>query len=469
MQPYSGSLPGATLSDSMNFLRTTERSLLKYYVSCIALGAAVAVGVAAINSEWEYTPRLMNGLIVVLALALVAELSSVRMHIGTSTMSIVHIPLIAATFLFQPLFAMLVGAVTLLTVEALVRRKPLIKIVFNVSKEILALGVAASVYHVLGGRYSVDQFEVRPQALVGAALAYSAATSLAVSFAVSLSEGLDFGETWMRVYGGSLVYDLLSTPLPALLAYLYVWKELIGVVALAVPLFVVRHIYVQNLRLEQSGRELLELMVKNIEARDPYTSGHSQRVSQYARIVAKEAGMSIRHVEQIATAALLHDVGKTYEEYGGLIRKEGKLTPEEKKLLQSHPVRSAELVTTISALRGTVERAVRHHHENFDGTGYPDGLAREDIPIGARVIMIADTLDAMTTDRPYRKALAFERVVEEIRRQSGTQFDPRLVEIVLKSAAIRRLVASTSQAAAAMSPVAFDRATSSPRQARVVV
>jgi putative nucleotidyltransferase with HDIG domain len=432
--------------------------LLKVYVSTVVVGAAVALVVAAWNQEWAAPTRLVNGLIVILALALVAELSSVSMHIGTTSMSIVHIPLIASAFLFPPILAMLVGGVTLLIVEALVRRKPLIKIVFNVSKEILALGVAAWVYRLLGGRYSVEKFDLVPQALVGAALAYSAVTSLAVSLAVSLSEGLDFGETWLRVYGGSLVYDLFSTPLPAFLAYLYVWKELFGVVALAVPLFVVRHIYVQNLRLEQSSRELLELMVKNIEARDPYTSGHSQRVSQYARVVAKEAGMSIRHVEQIATAALLHDVGKTYEEYGTLIRKEGKLTAEEKRLLQSHPVRSAELVSTISTLRGIIEKAVRHHHENFDGSGYPDGLSGEDIPVGARIIMIADTIDAMTTDRPYRTALTFERVVEEVRRFSGQQFDPRLADLVIHSTGLRRLVAQASENARHALPTPMNRA-----------
>jgi HD-GYP domain-containing protein (c-di-GMP phosphodiesterase class II) len=91
-----------------------------------------------------------------------------------------------------------------------------------------------------------------------------------------------------------------------------------------------------------------------------------------------------------------------------------------------------------------VEEAVRHHHENFDGTGYPDGLAGEAIPIGARVIMIADTLDAMTTDRPYRRALPFERVLEEVRKYSGRQFDPQLAGLVAKSPAIRRLV--TAQA-----------------------
>src|SRR5206468_4156517 len=151
-------------------------------------------------------------------------------------------------------------------------------------------------------------------------------------------------------------------------------------------------------QLVQANRDLLELMVKAIEARDPYTSGHSQRVSQYARILAKEAGLSGKQVEQITTAALLHDVGKIYEDYAPLLRKEGKLTPEERRLLQSHPSRSAELVTTISKLKGPVADAVRYHHENFDGSGYPDGVAGENIPIGARIIMLADTLDAMTTD-----------------------------------------------------------------------
>jgi putative nucleotidyltransferase with HDIG domain len=233
---------------------------------------------------------------------------------------------------------------------------------------------------------------------------------------------------------------------------------LAGVAALVVPLFIVRHIYSINLQLEQANRDLLELMVKNIEARDPYTSGHSQRVSQYARILARAAGISFRQVELIATAALLHDVGKTYSEYAPLLLKEGRLTTEEKNLLQTHPVRSAELVGTISTLRGAVEEAVRHHHENFDGSGYPDGLAGEGIPLGARVIMIADTLDAMTTDRPYRKALPFERVIEEFQRLAAKQFDPHLVELVIESPAIRRLVAAGAHAPPEPMPAAFNRA-----------
>lgn len=420
--------------------------LLKFYVSAVAAGAVLALVMGVWGQAWDSSPAFGNGLIAILAVALAAELSSVNVQVGTATMSIAFIPFLAATLLFSPLWAMILGGLTFFIADVTVRRKPWIKVVFNASKEVLALGLAASVYQLLGGRPSVNHFDVVPGAILGAVVAYSAAASAAVSLAVSLSEGLRFPEAWTRIFGASAIYDLFATPIPALLAYLYVKWELWGVAALTAPLFVVRHVYVQNLRLQQASRDLLELMVKQIEARDPYTSGHSQRVSQYARVLAKEAGLSWKQVDQISTAALLHDVGKVYDEFGPLLRKEGKLTVEEKELLQTHPVKSADLVYTISSLRGVVEKAVRHHHESFDGTGYPDGLSGQDIPIGARIIMIADTLDAMTTDRPYRNALSFDRVVEEFRKYSGRQFDPRLADLATRSTGIRRLVQTVSSA-----------------------
>jgi HD-GYP domain-containing protein (c-di-GMP phosphodiesterase class II) len=110
------------------------------------------------------------------------------------------------------------------------------------------------------------------------------------------------------------------------------------------------------------------------------------------------------------------------------------------------------LIGTISTLKGAVELAVRHHHENYDGTGYPDGLRGEEIPVGSRIIMIADTLDAMTTDRPYRKALHFDRVIEEFRKYSARQFDPRLADLAIRSQAIRRLVGAASPEAVQVAP-----------------
>ncbi len=374
---------------------TSGSGLIKRYVFWVGAGAAFALALSSLGQDWSVSPKLLNGLIAILAVGLAAELSSMSVSVGSSLISIAFIPYLGAAFLFPPALAMSVVGLTVFVVEALVRRKPWIKIIFNTAKEVLAVGLGGAVYVLLGGRPSVSEFQYTIPAVLGAGVAYSAANSVAVSLAVSLTEGPGFGEAWLGIYGGSMVYDLFATPIPAVLAYLYVRWELGGLVALTVPLFIVRHIYVQNLRLEQSNRELLDLMVKQVELVEPYTSGHSKRVAHYARTLAKEAG-----------------------------------------------------IHGITSLRGPVEKSVRHHHENFDGTGYPDGLAGEGIPIGARIIMIADTLDAMTTDRPYRSALPFERVLDEVRRHSGRQFDPQLAELVVRSPAIRRLVAAQTRSVA---------------------
>jgi putative nucleotidyltransferase with HDIG domain len=261
-----------------------------------------------------------------------------------------------------------------------------------------------------------------------------------VAIAVALSSGLSAKETWDRIIGKYVVGDLVASFLAMLLVFVYVQLQIVGLAVVILPLFFIRHVYQMNAELERKNEELLEVLVERIEASDPYTSGHSRRVAEFARIITREMGQSARVVDQIAKAALLHDVGKAYAEFASLLRKETRLTPEERIIMQSHPVRSAELVGRISDLRGTVQDAIRHHHENYDGTGYPDGLAGEKIPFGARIIMLADTLDAMTTDRPYRRALSFERVVEEVRKYSGRQFDPQIAAVMLRSAAIRRLV-----------------------------
>jgi HD-GYP domain-containing protein (c-di-GMP phosphodiesterase class II) len=252
-----------------------------------------------------------------------------------------------------------------------------------------------------------------------------------VALAVSWTTDISIREAWARILGDSLLYDLVSSSLAIVLAFLFTKLQIVGLAVLVLPLFFVRHMYQMNLQVERVNRELLELMVKAIEARDPYTSGHSVRVSEYARP---------KQVDQIGTAALLHDVGKIHEDFAPLLRKAGRLTPEERMLMQDHPVRSADLASTIADFRGKVQTDIRNHHENYDGTGYPDGLAGESIPIGARIIMIADTIDAMTTDRPYRKALTLSKALEEMAKYAGQQFDPKLVELVTKSPSIRRLL-----------------------------
>jgi HD-GYP domain-containing protein (c-di-GMP phosphodiesterase class II) len=148
----------------------------------------------------------------------------------------------------------------------------------------------------------------------------------------------------------------------------------------------------------------------------------------------------------------LHDVGKIHEEFAPLLRKESRLTPEETALMQTHSSRSADLVGIISKFRGLVQDSVRHHHERWDGQGYPDGLSGKTIPLPARIILISDTIDAMTTDRPYRKRLGLEVVIAELQKWKGTQFDPDLVDVAVGSVAVRRLISGVASQIALNQP-----------------
>src|SRR5436309_13086353 len=136
-------------------------------------------------------------------------------------------------------------------------------------------------------------------------------------------------------------------------------------------------------------------MVKAMEARNPATSGHSLWASECGLAIARELRLSASDVDEVKRAALLHDVGKIYEEFAPLLRKEGKLTPEERMTMRTHVIRSAQHVETATRLRGSVQAMIRHHHDNFDGAGYRDGVTSNDIPMGGRIVMIADTIDAV--------------------------------------------------------------------------
>ena len=412
-------------------------------LACISAGA-LAVFVVP---EWQVpdpqNSRFWNGLLAFTALAIACDswfLPIARVPFAKLSSSVAFIPFLASVSLFGHPWPMIMGGLTAVVVHGFLLRKTLLRLLFNITQYMLAVGLGGVVYRALGGTVGVDVFSFHLAPFAGLVLTFFVVNQLSVSFAVSATTGVSVRESLARILGGSLLYDLVSTSLAVLLTFLYVRLEFLGLGILAVGLFFVRHMYQMNLQVEQANRELLELMVKAIEARDPYTSGHSVRVAEYARSIARELGLPPKHVDQIATAALLHDVGKIHEDFAPLLRKEGKLTLEERILMQAHPVRSAELAGTIAEFRGRVQTDIRNHHEHYDGSGYPDALAGDEIPVGARIIMIADTLDAMTTDRPYRKALTPIRALEELSKYAGNQFDPKLVELVQRSPTVRRLL-----------------------------
>jgi putative nucleotidyltransferase with HDIG domain len=187
-------------------------------------------------------------------------------------------------------------------------------------------------------------------------------------------------------------------------------------------------------RLEESSLEAIESLNATVDAKDPYTAGHSARVQRIALAVAEELGVPLQRLDAVRFGGLFHDIGKIAVP-DSVLTKPGALSDDEFAIVQRHPADGAEIVSHFSRLREAV-LLIRHHHERWDGKGYPDRLAGDEIPPEAYVVGLADAWDAMTTDRPYRAALSIEQAAAEVRRCRGTQFSPAVVEAFF--AALRR-------------------------------
>jgi putative nucleotidyltransferase with HDIG domain len=194
-------------------------------------------------------------------------------------------------------------------------------------------------------------------------------------------------------------------------------------------------IAVDNARLYEELRETFfqtaEALADAIEKRDPYTGDHTKRVMRYSMAVITQLSINNNDVENLRLAAILHDVGKIGVE-DSILKKESVLSDEEFEVIKEHPEMGAVILGHIRMLKDVIP-GIKYHHERIDGKGYPSGLSGEDIPLIARIISVVDTFDAMTTNRPYREALDDQEAIEELKRFSGTQFDPQIVDAFISA------------------------------------
>jgi putative nucleotidyltransferase with HDIG domain len=406
-------------------------------VALVALAAILATILLAVN-RLPLPSGSFSLALTLVALGFAAEFHSFNQS-KEAAGSAALIPFTAAALVAPDVSTVLLVGGADLAVQLLNRRNAL-KVVFNPAQHALALALSITVFRLCGGEpfttiagasfWQCVRSQLLPStALVGVILLVN---SVCVSGAIARSSGKDFGPLWLTHLRLSLPTLLVSIVVAFYLAWLSVNLGIIGTAGMALPIIAVRQLYRTTVELATVTQELLELMVAAIEARDAYTSGHSRRVAKASEIIAKAIGLSPAEVERVSVAALLHDVGKIDEKFGPILAKEGRLTPEEWEIMKRHPIRGAELVGLLSSLKDIVP-PVRHHHENWDGTGYPDGLKGEAIPLASRIIMFADTLDAITTDRPYRKALGIEEARSEFLRFRAKQFDPAICDRVVSS------------------------------------
>ncbi len=337
-------------------------------------------------------------------------------------------------------------ALTLLAIE-LSRGADRQKVLFNTAAPSFASAASIAAFYATGGVPWEQSSTLGVLPVVAVLVTSRMINDLTLARVLSLVQGQPIRATWRAIAGRTLIDDVLVAPVVWLLAYAVVRWGIVGTLAVAASLVWIHRLYQTNRALTRLSSELLELMVTAIEARDPYTSGHSRRVSRMAMEIARALGVSDRQVTRIGVAGLLHDVGKIHEKYAAILQKPDRLTKDEWLLMKEHPADGEALASKVSELHDILP-AVRHHHERWDGAGYPDGLRGEAIPLSARILTFADTIDAMTSTRPYRRGLTHEEVRLEIERCAGKQFDPVLAEKLLASLVFETLIQPTEPEAA---------------------
>jgi len=437
-----------------------EQSSLGWPASLFIAGVSAAgVGLIAWYAP-RFDPSEMLGLALLTLLAVLSDRLSITVY-GETRLSVAFIPIFAVAVLYGPPGAAIAGPVSALALHV-PNRVLTLRVPFDVGNGVLFATLSAIAFEAMAGTARDDLRPIMvPAALAAAAVAYLVNAYL-VCQVVSLTTRRSLLDIWLEkgrwIFPHYVVFGLLGLALALAYRALGVTGLLAFVAPPAMMQLAMRQ-YVQrttetvtalrrkNEELERANRDVLEMsetlketydgtleaLVAALDARDRETKGHSTRVTEYTLDIARRLGLRLNtgEWEDLKRAALLHDVGKIgVSDF--ILHKPGPLTDEEWQEMRRHPAIGYEMLKGVRFLAKPSE-IVYSHHERFDGKGYPSALAGDEIPLGSRVFAVADTFDAMTSDRPYRRALPWDAAREEIIRHSGSQFDPQVVQAFLQA------------------------------------
>jgi hypothetical protein len=404
-------------------------------VALLYIGAVVASAVVLVargpftGLHWQYVVFL--GILVI-----VSESRATQLRKGQLTWSPSSAAMLASVVLAGPVGAAIVGACTALGL----RRGPsILQRVFNTAMYALSAYLAGRAFLALGGQVGLPDEQSFPGIIApfaGAALVLVVANHGLLSGVLWLTRPPDGTPSGVGVglSGRLLLSDLGYAAYGLLIAALWSVVGFFAPLLVLIPLFVARWAVAQFAEQQKAYEATVGALCQAVETKDFYTRGHSDRVSRGSVMIAREIGMHGERVEAIRYAGMLHDVGKLGVPTK-VLQKTGKLTEEEYAAIQLHPMRGLDIVREIGFLDEALA-GIMHHHERIDGRGYPMGLAGDEIPEFARVLAVADAFDSMTSTRSYRGARPVAEAIEELRKWSGTQFDPAFVDAFV--AALKR-------------------------------
>ncbi|ERI94152.1 HDIG domain protein [Clostridiales bacterium oral taxon 876 str. F0540] len=306
---------------------------------------------------------------------------------------------------------------------------PIYQTLYNYCVQILPVIYAGLVYYKLGGTFDTNNLWSK----IFLIFIFSIICLLINTFLISILFSILNNKNPLYFFISNIKLSLLNsfvmTPFGVGLAYMFSHYSYGGVLLIIFPIVLVRYTFYLYLESKNQYIETVDTLMHAMEARDKYTEGHSRRVSEISTKIAKQLKYDDLKIERIRIASLLHDVGKIGID-DGILNKPGKLTKEEYEIIKSHPEIGYNILKDIKNLEDILP-IIRNHHERYDGKGYPDKKMPEELSLDVFIVQLADTIDAMATDRPYRKALTEEEIISEITTYSGTQFHPKVVEAYL--------------------------------------
>ena len=400
------------------------------YIGAVVVSAVVLVARGPFTGlRWQYVVFL--GILVI-----VSESRATQLRKGQLTWSPSSAAMLASVVLAGPVGAAIVGACTALGL----RRGPsILQRVFNTAMYALSAYLAGRAFLALGGQVGLPDEQSFPGIIApfaGAAVVLVVANHGLLSGVLWLTRPPDGTPSGVGVglSGRLLLSDLGYAAYGLLIAALWSVVGFFAPLLVLIPLFVARWAVAQFAEQQKAYEATVGALCQAVETKDFYTRGHSDRVSRGSVMIAREIGMRGERVEAIRYAGMLHDVGKLGVPTK-VLQKTGKLTEEEYAAIQLHPMRGLDIVREIGFLDEALA-GIMHHHERIDGRGYPMGLAGDEIPEFARVLAVADAFDSMTSTRSYRGARPVAEAIEELRKWSGTQFDPAFVDAFV--AALKR-------------------------------
>ncbi|MFQ6000666.1 MAG: diguanylate cyclase [Anaerolineae bacterium] len=432
----------------------------------IFLGLVIAGGLAITALYLPQAPQDdWRGIVLFTGLGILAELFALDLY-GGSSVSLSFV-LIFVAALFYGVDGVVFISPFVALAHAIKFRNVGYKALFNVSAYILSGSLAASIFWAFGYSLEVRNLPYLILPTMLAALGNYLLNSGLVAMVIALGTEESPLSVWNERFRWLLGHYTFLGLLGLLVALAYASFGFYGLVAFVAPLLVVRYSQMQYIKRtlssvaelkkvneelikasEQIGtinQELFETLAQMIDSRDPFVYGHSQRVAEYAVAVAKELGLPEKRVELVRRAALVHDIGKIGISER-ILYKPTKLTPQESIYAQSHTTLGAEFLEGCHSLRDIIPY-VKYHHEWFDGHGYPEGLVGEEIPLEARIMGLCDAVEAMASDRPYHQGMPVSKIIVELRRGAGSQFDPRIVEAFVRVAQREgdRLIVNTAR------------------------